>query len=203
MEGSVPKKDQTEKAGVMVAFIETIHFNKADFASAPLEELDKITGRMRPMNEAKMDAEDARLKITADGPHALHVALRRQSEGGLRVSFSLYSAAYEIVTRVEIPLSEIVSAYDEKVKSVDTSTPDVPAMEQARQEVEGILRKALSGWIRGSADSFFQPLSKGLVRAVFDLRAARDTVKKIDLKKVATDPYGGAHRSYDEHRKST
>lgn len=189
-----------KKADFMVAFIETLHFNKADFISAPLEELDKISGRMRPMNEVKMGAEDARLKITADGPHALHVSLPRSQDGTFRVSLSLYSAAYEIVTRVEFPLSEIVAAYDAKVKGGDTSTPDVSAMELARIDVEAMLRKTLSGWIKGQADSFFQPLSRGLVRAVFDLRAARDTVKKIDLKKVAA---GGAHRTYDDHRRST
>lgn len=190
----------------MAAFIEKIHFNKADFTRPPLEELDKISGRMRPMIEASLESDDCRLKLTAEGPHTLHVSLPRDPDGNFRVALSLYSQAYEIVTRVEIPFSKIVSAYDEKVTKTETvTTPDIPGMEAARIEVESLLRSALTEWIKNSADVFFKTLSTGLVRAVFDLRAARDEVRKYDLKKVAsqTDPYGGKHRTYDEHRRTS
>ncbi len=189
----------------MAAFIEKVHFNEADFVRPPLELFDKITGRNVPTHELLTEQDECRLKLAAEGPHVLHVSFRQGAGGDYHIVLALYSQAYEPVVRAELPFSTIVSAYEAKVPAVEGgTTPDVAAMEAARQELEPALRPLLAPWIKGSGASLLTVLARGLVRSVFDLRAAMADVKRLNLKKIASeaDPYGGLHRSYDDHRRA-
>ncbi|HRC26270.1 MAG TPA: hypothetical protein PKX87_02435 [Alphaproteobacteria bacterium] len=188
----------------MVAFIEKVHFNEADFVRPPLELFDKVTGRNVPVHELPTEQDECRLRLPAEGPHLLHVSFRQGDAGDYHIVLSLYSPAYEPVVRAELPFSTIVSAYESKVPATDAGTPDVAAMEAAREALEPALKPLLAPWIKGSGASLQTILARGLVRSVFDLRAAMADVKRLNLKKIASeaDPYGGLHRSYDDHRRA-
>lgn len=189
----------------MVALIEKVHFNKADFERPPLELFDKISGRTLPTYELPTEPDECRLKLAAEGPHSLHVSMRPDSGGQYLIVFTLFSSAYEPVMRAEMPFASVVAAYGARIQAGDSASPDITAMESARQDVELFLKVLLSPWLKGAGVSLFAILSRGLVRAVFNLRAALAEGKRVDLKKVAAhdDPYGGRHRSYDDHRKTS
>lgn len=188
----------------MVAFVEKIHFNKADFVRPPLELFDKISGRNLLVHELPTDPDECRLKLPAEGPHAIHVSFRTESEDNYHIVLTLFSSAYEPVVRAEIPFSSVVAAYDARPQEGESALPDIGAMEAARQDLEPALKSVVSPWLKGAGTSLFGILSRGLVRSVFDLRRAMAEGKRVDLKKIAAhdDPYGGRHRSYDDHRRA-
>lgn len=188
----------------MVAFIEKVHFNKADFIRAPLEVFDKISGRSLPTHELPTEPDECRLKLAAEGPHVVHVSFRSESSESYQIVFTLFSSAYEPVVRAQIPFSGVVAAYDARLKGIDPCVPDIGAMEAARQDVEPAIKAVIAPWLKGAGTSLFGILSRGLIRSVFDLRVAMAEGKRVDLKKIAAhdDPYEGRHRSYDDHRKT-
>lgn len=201
----------------MAAFLKTVAFNKADFKTPPLAATDMRTGQGTWVFEKDLQQEDCRITPVSEGSHTLVVGLRPAREGDLRLVFTLYSEAFNLVAREELSFPLLVAEYEPLAPLHLTPFPEnrfeaetmpqnlAPATaEKVQEKIDPLIREKIAPWMRAESPELFKIITAGLVKAIWDMRQSRERHRRMVIREeeARDNAFGGKHRTYHEHRSS-